>query len=50
MVNGPVPPYLSAMVHCNFENMLDYNTRQAVRIPQYVLEQHCKIIMFYPLL
>ena len=33
MVNGLVPPYLSAMVPCNFENMHDYNTRHAVRIP-----------------
>ena len=32
MVNGLVPPYLSAMVPCNFENIHDYNTRQAVSI------------------
>jgi hypothetical protein len=25
MVNGLVPPYLSAMVPCNFENIHDYN-------------------------
>ena len=29
MVNGLVPPYLSAIVPCNFENIHDYNTRQA---------------------
>jgi hypothetical protein len=39
MVNGLVPPYLSAIVPCNFQNVHDYNTRQAVSIPQYVLEQ-----------
>jgi hypothetical protein len=33
MVNGLVPPYLSAIVPCNFENIHDYNTRQAVSIP-----------------
>jgi hypothetical protein len=33
MVNGFVPPYLSAIVPCNFENIHDYNTRQAVSIP-----------------
>jgi hypothetical protein len=33
MVNGLVPPYLSAMVPCNFKNIYDYNTRQAVSIP-----------------
>jgi hypothetical protein len=33
MVNGLVPPYLSAMVPCNIENIHDYNTRQAVSIP-----------------
>ena len=33
MVNGIVPPYLSAMVPCNFKNIYDYNTRQAVSIP-----------------
>ena len=27
MVNGLVPPYLSAIVPCNFENIHDYNTR-----------------------
>ena len=32
MVNGLVPPYLSAIVPCNFENIHDYNTRQAVSI------------------
>jgi hypothetical protein len=25
MVNGLVPPYLSAIVPCNFENIHDYN-------------------------
>ena len=50
MVNGLVPPYLSAIVPCNFENIHDYNTRQAVASPQYVLEQPCIIIIFYPLL
>ena len=50
MVNGLVPHYLSAIVPCNFENIHDYNTRQAVSIPQYVLEQLCVIIIFYPLL
>ena len=33
MVNGLVPPYLSAIVPCNFENIHDYNNRQAVSIP-----------------
>ena len=33
MVSGFVPPYLSAIVPCNFENIHDYNTRQAVSIP-----------------
>ena len=33
MVNGLVPPYHSAIVPCNFENIHDYNTRQAVSIP-----------------
>ena len=32
-LNGLVPPYLSAIVPCNFENIHDYNTRQAVCIP-----------------
>jgi hypothetical protein len=32
MVNGLVPPYLSAIVPCNFESIHDYNTRQAVSI------------------
>jgi hypothetical protein len=32
-LNGLVPPYLSAIVPCNFENIHDYNTRQAVSIP-----------------
>jgi hypothetical protein len=32
MVNGLVPPYLSAIVPCNFENIHDYNTRQAASI------------------
>jgi hypothetical protein len=32
LVNGLVPPYLSAMVSCYFENIHDYNTRQAVSI------------------
>lgn len=50
MVNGLVLPYLSVMVPWNFENIHDYNTRQAVSIPQYVLEQLCTITIFYPLL
>jgi hypothetical protein len=33
MVKDLVPPYLSAIVPCNFENIHDYNTRQAVSIP-----------------
>jgi hypothetical protein len=33
MVNGLVPSYFSAIVPCNFENIHDYNTRQAVSIP-----------------
>jgi hypothetical protein len=33
MVNGLVPPYLSAMVPCNFKNIYDYNTRQVISIP-----------------
>jgi hypothetical protein len=36
LVNGLVPPYLSAMVSCYFENIHDYNTRQAVSIPQII--------------
>jgi hypothetical protein len=50
MVNGLVPLYLSAMVPNNFKNIHDYNTREAVSIPQYVLEQLCIIISVYPLL
>ena len=44
------PEYLEKPPTCNFENIHDYNTRQAVSIPQYVLEQLCIIIIFYRLL
>jgi hypothetical protein len=37
LVNGLVPPYLSAMVPCYFENIHDYNTRQAVSNPVTIL-------------